>query len=105
VITSKTFGKIRNVLMFYYVYTLFSIKDSKLYIGYCKDLKIRIKKHSKGYVKATKSRRPLKLIYYEAYREEADAKRRELYLKGGSGRKDLKKQLKSTFRKLNYKYK
>jgi predicted GIY-YIG superfamily endonuclease len=34
------------------------------------------------------------LIYYESYRNKADALGRERFLKGGSGRKYLRKQLK-----------
>ncbi len=86
----------------FYVYILFSEKDKKLYTGYSPDLKARVKKHNDGYVKATKYRRPLKLIYYEAYKEEGDAKRREIYLKGGKGKSELKIQLKEIFKKLNY---
>ncbi|MFZ5559296.1 MAG: GIY-YIG nuclease family protein [Patescibacteria group bacterium] len=88
----------------YYVYILFSHKDGKLYIGYTPDLKMRIKKHNSGYVRATKNRRPLKLIYYESYLEEPDAKRREKFLKGGKGREELKTQLKDCFKELNYEY-
>ena len=71
---------------------LFSQKDHQLYIGYTDNLKIRIEKYNNGYVKSTKHRRPLKLIYYEAYFKELDAKKREKYLKGGNGRNDLKIQ-------------
>jgi len=92
------------MLYMFYVYILFSEKDGKLYIGYTDDLRRRFEKHSRGFVKATANRRPLKLVYYEAYLEESDAKRRELYLKGGSGRSVLKIQLADTFRKINYKY-
>ena len=88
----------------YYAYILFSQKDGKLYIGYTPDLKSRIKKHNSGYVLATKNRRPLKLIYYEAYLTESDAKRREKFLKGGKGREESKVQLKDCFKKLNYEY-
>ena len=88
----------------YYTYILLSQKDSKLYIGYTNNLKLRKKKHDEGFVKATKNRRPLKLIYYECYLSEKDAKQRELYLKGGKGHAELKIQLKDTFKKLKYKY-
>lgn len=88
----------------YYVYILFSFKDGKLYIGYTPDLKARIKKHEDGFVLATKNRRPLKLIYYEAYLQERDAKRREQYLKGGKGHHDLKIQLQDSFKKVAYKF-
>ncbi len=86
----------------FYVYILFSKKDNKLYIGYTPDLKARIKKHNSGYVLATKNRRPLKLVYYESYLTESDAKRREKFLKGGKGREELKIQLKDCFKKLHY---
>jgi len=88
----------------YYIYILFSEKDGKLYTGYTPDLKARIKKHDFGYVLATKNRRPLKLIYYESYFTETDAKRREKFLKGGKGKEELKIQLRDCFKKLNYKY-
>ncbi len=86
----------------FYVYILFSEKDKKLYTGYSPDLKSRIKKHQDGHVKATCYRRPLKLIYYEAYQEELDAKRREKYLKGGKGKSELRIQLREIFNKVNY---
>ena len=89
----------------YYVYVLISEKDGKLYIGYSDDLKVRIKKHTDGYVKATKDRRPLNLIHYEAYLSRHDAKRREVFLKGGKGHDELKIMLRDTFKKINYCFK
>lgn len=88
----------------YYTYILFSKKDGKLYVGFTPNLKARIKKHNSGYVLATKNRRPLELIYYEAYMTQSDAKCREKFLKGGKGREELKIQLKDCFKKLKYKY-
>lgn len=87
----------------FYVYILLSEKDKQLYTGFSSDLKARVKKHSKGLVLSTKDRRPPKLIYYEAYLKEIDARRREKYLKGGKGKSELKIQLRSTFEELNYK--
>lgn len=87
----------------FYVYILFSELDKQLYTGYSDDLKTRFKKHQDGFVKATKHRRPLKLIYYEAYANELDARRREKYLKGGNGKAALKIQLKEIFSDLGYK--
>ena len=88
----------------HYVYILHSKKDEKLYIGFAPDLKKRIEKHNRGLVIATKNRRPLSLVYYESYISRRDAKRRELFLKGGKGRSELKIQLEDTFRKVKYKY-
>jgi putative endonuclease len=88
----------------YYVYILFSEKDGKLYTGYTPNLKSRFKSHSEGFVKSTRNRRPLKLIYYESYFSESDARNRERYLKGGNGKEILKVQLKSTFKDIDYKF-
>lgn len=82
----------------YYVYVLHSLKDKRLYTGYSPDLKSRLKAHFKGFVRATKNRRPLKLIHYEAFVNQQDAKRRELYLKGGNGKKEIEVFLKDYFR-------
>ena len=67
-------------------------------------MKSRFKAHTDGFVKATKHRRPLKLIYYEAFSKELDARRREKYLKGGNGREILKTQLKEILKELKYKH-
>jgi len=86
----------------YYIYILLSGKDKQLYIGYTDNLKNRIEKHQNGFVRATKFRKPLKLIYYEAYLKMSDAKRREKFLKGGKGRGELKIQLKDILTELSY---
>ena len=88
----------------YYVYILFSEKDGELYIGSTPDLKSRIIKHNNGFVKAMKYRRPLRLIYYEAYLIPTDAKHREVFLKGGKGHEELKIQLQESFRKVKYQH-
>ena len=69
----------------YYVYILKSIKDNNLYIGYTNDLRRRLREHNTLSSKATKPRLPLKLVYYEAYLSEKDAKDRESKLKRFSG--------------------
>jgi putative endonuclease len=76
----------------YYVYVLQNKKDS-LYIGFTTNLKKRLTGHKSGDTKTTKGKDYV-LIYYEAYRNKADALGREKFLKGGSGRKYLNKQLK-----------
>jgi putative endonuclease len=65
----------------FYVYILKSIKDHKLYIGSTNNLKRRLKEHNSGSVFSTKLRRPFELIYYEAYKAEKDARKREANLK------------------------
>ncbi|MGC9048633.1 MAG: GIY-YIG nuclease family protein [Patescibacteria group bacterium] len=77
----------------YYLYILLSLKDKKFYIGVTDDLRRRIKEHNLGKVKSTKNRRPLKLIYYEAYLLKSDALRREKFLKTTEGKRLLRQQI------------
>ena len=84
----------------YYVYILYSEKDGGLYIGYTTDLKRRFIEHEKGLSKSTKHRIPVRLIHYEAFTENVDARAREKYLKSGYGRDQLRSQLKTLYRKL-----
>jgi putative endonuclease len=79
----------------FYVYVLQSISDDGFYIGYSTDLKRRLAEHKRGASFATEARGPWKLIYYEAYLEELDAKGRERYLKSGAGRRFLRHQLRN----------
>ena len=82
----------------HYVYVLYSKKDKKLYTGSTNNLIERINRHNKGLVTATKYRRPLKLIYYEACLSRKDAMRREIYLKTAWGKRYLKNRLKETLK-------
>jgi putative endonuclease len=77
----------------YYTYVLKSLKDQKLYIGYSADLKQRMREHNSGHVEATKNRRPLTLVYYEACLSEMRAVEREKYFKTGFGRRYLKSRI------------
>jgi len=81
--------------MFYYLYILQSQKDHELYTGITHDLRKRVKEHNSGKNISTSYRRPLKLIYYEAYLLKSDAEAREKYLKTSMGKRVIKKQLKN----------
>ena len=83
----------------FYVYVLHSLKDGGLYIGFTADLRRRTLQNNAREAFATSHRGPLKLIYYGAYLEREDAIGRERFLKSGSGRKFLLKQLAHYFRK------
>lgn len=80
----------------FYVYVLLCLKDSGFYIGFTSDLKNRLVQHAKGEVVSTRLRKPVKLIHYEYFINESDAKAREKFLKSGFGRKQLKESLKRT---------
>lgn len=88
----------------YYVYVLISLKDHKLYVGQTADLDRRMKEHANGTTNSTSDRRPLKLIYFGAYLTLKEAKRRELFLKGGQGRSTLKVQLAETLKTYQYQH-
>jgi len=77
----------------HYVYVLRSTSDDGLYIGYSANLRKRFQQHAQGDSFATSYRGPWKLIYYEAYLNQADAVGRERYLNSGAGRRFLKAQL------------
>ena len=84
----------------FYVYIYISLKDNRLYVGSTNNLERRLKEHKLGEVSSTKHRQPFKLLYYEVYENEKDARMREKYLKsGGRARKNLKIQLAETLNK------
>ena len=82
-------------MFFYYTYVLVSLKDYRLYIGYTGDLRKRLEEHNAGKSFATKPRKPLKLVYYEACLNKDDAENREDYLKSTIGRRYLSKRLRN----------
>ena len=77
----------------YYIYVLQSLKDNKLYYGFTRDLKERIKDHNNGRVKSTQSRKPFKLVYFEKVDTIKEARSKERYFKSGFGRKYVKRKL------------
>jgi putative endonuclease len=80
----------KTKMKFYYVYILISKEDGSFYIGFTSNLQERFNKHNKGYVQSTKSRKPWKLVFYEAYRNKYDALRREKYFKTTKGKTTLR---------------
>ncbi|MFA6416450.1 MAG: GIY-YIG nuclease family protein [Candidatus Paceibacterota bacterium] len=83
----------------YYVYVLEDIEKASWYIGFSENLKKRLENHnaSKG-CKTTRSRK-WKIIYFEGYLDKKDALGREIFLKSGSGRSFLRRQIKNYLNK------
>ncbi|MBI2048540.1 MAG: GIY-YIG nuclease family protein [Parcubacteria group bacterium] len=81
----------------FYTYVLEGNKQKDLYIGFTHDLRKRISEHNQGLTKTTKGD-TWRCIYYEACREEKDARRRERYFKTSQGRRLLKRRLQDYFR-------
>jgi len=75
----------------WYVYIL-KCNNGKPYIGCTSDLRERLKKHQAGYVHYTKTKLPVKLIFYCAFIEKYKAFFFEKYLKSGSGRAFAKRR-------------
>lgn len=76
--------------MMHYVYVLQSEIDNKYYIGQTNNLERRFEEHCLGKVLSTKGRRPLRLIFFEAFLNLKDALRREGYFKTTAGKRALK---------------
>ncbi len=72
------------------VYVLRSEKNNRLYTGYTEDLEKRIKEHNSGKTRSTKANTPYSLVYKEEYCSKTEARKREIFLKTGQGRKFIK---------------
>ncbi|MBP6925873.1 MAG: GIY-YIG nuclease family protein [Candidatus Pacebacteria bacterium] len=57
----------------------------------------RLRSHNNGENKATKPYGPFDVIFYEAFKNKDDAKRREKYLKSTKGKRALKLMLQKYF--------
>lgn len=81
----------------FYVYVLKSTQDESLYYGYTNDLRRRVVEHNKGENKATRHKMPWRVVYYETYLSQSDAKYRETQLKRFSqASKALKQRIKNS---------
>ena len=80
------------VMEFSYTYVL-RCADDYWYIGSTDNLRRRLAEHRAGKVTSTTNRRLLELVYYEACRSLAAARRRERELKTGFGRGYLNRRL------------
>ena len=76
-----------------HVYVRRSLKDKMFYVGFTKDLRKRVQDHNHGLVPSTKRRTPFELVYWEGYLNQADATRREKYLKSSWGKRYIKSRL------------
>lgn len=76
----------------FYVYILLC-SENKTYIGCTDNLRQRLQRHKDGHVTATRSRLPIKLLSYFAFKDKYVAYNFEKYLKSGSGRAFLKRHV------------
>ena len=74
----------------FFVYVMKSQKDGRFYKGMTNNLERRIYEHNKGKHKSTRPFCPWILVYHEEYNSREEARKRELYLKSGSGREFIR---------------
>jgi putative endonuclease len=77
----------------YYTYVLKCEKTKTFYTGTTNNLERRIEQHNKGQVYYTKTKLPIKLIYFEACLNKHSAYRREQYLKTTMGKRYIRNRI------------
>jgi len=75
----------------HYVYVLWSERLEKRYVGSTGNLEERLRQHNRGLGKYTRGGIPWRLVYEESKETVEEARKRELFLKTGVGRKWLDK--------------
>jgi putative endonuclease len=78
------------------VYIIYSDSTKKHYVGSSREdsAEMRITAHNAGRTKSTKFGKPWKLLFQENYPDYTSARKRELFLKSGLGRKYIKENFK-----------
>ena len=85
--------EITGVSSLVHIVYILLLNNGQLYTGYTTDLVRRLPEHFSGGVASTRNYRPLRLIHYEAYELESDARRREKFLKTTEGKRLLRQQI------------
>jgi putative endonuclease len=86
------------MIIMYYVYLLKSEEFDEIYVGSTNDLKRRLEEHNLGKEISTKKYMPWRLVSYEAYQSEKDARHREKMLKQhGNAMRQFKIKSKNSF--------
>lgn len=69
------------------------MRDNSYYVGSTKIIENRLKAHLKGFVKYTKSRLPLKLIFLKEFENYTEARIFELKVKSWKKRESIERML------------
>jgi putative endonuclease len=75
----------------YYVYVLRSVDFGRFYVGLTDHVERRLEEHNRGKTRSTKFYAPWTLIFVEKFETRIQAREREKYLKGGSGKEYIKR--------------
>ena len=84
---------VRVYTVMHYTYVLQSKKNGIWYTGSTNDLRKRLKLHNDGKSIYTNKFKPWEVIYYEACKNESDARSRESFLKSSMGKHYLNNRL------------
>lgn len=69
----------------HYIYFLQSKKDRGVYVGFTRNVQVRLAAHNAGKVRATRHRRPFQVVYTEKQPSAEAAVAREQYFKSYKG--------------------
>jgi putative endonuclease len=83
-------GALASEVIMWYVYAISSQIKKYIYVGLASDLQKRVQQHNKGKEKTTRLYRPFDLKFSEVFSTRKEARKREIYLKSGSGKEFLK---------------
>src|SRR3989344_6889619 len=89
----RLWRRISPKINMFYVYVLWSVKLRKRYVGSAKNPNERLGEHNTGKSRFTKGGIPWMLIHTEKYDSISSARKREIFLKSGIGRKWLDENL------------
>lgn len=81
----------------FYVYVIEHQQTQLMHVGFTNDLSKRLKEHNKRGLLTSKKKSAWQVIYYEAYLNESDARRREEYFRTHLGRHAVKQRLHDYF--------
>ncbi len=76
----------------FFVYVLRSTINGHFYVGMTQDVSNRLMRHNRGDNKSTKAHRPWELFFFEEVDTREAARKREVYLKSGTGKEYIKRK-------------
>ena len=77
--------------MFYAYVIVSNSKGLRFYVGMSEDPEKRLKEHNSGKTKSTKSFTPWQIFFVEKFTTRDEARKREKFLKAGSGKEKIKR--------------